>query len=96
MSYNAKGNRPFEWASKSQHTHVINDPSVQNLMKRCKFPSTNEESKNDVLEHSIEINTGASRDVTTIIAVDGGYTEVTVRKNYRARRLHFSIWWTGI
>lgn len=38
MSYNAKGNRPFEWASKSQHTHVINDPSVQNLMKRCKFP----------------------------------------------------------
>ena len=89
MSYNAKGNRPFEWASKSQHTHVINDPSVQNLMKRCKFPSTNEESKKDVLEHSIEINTGASRDVTTIIAVDGGYTEVTVRKNYPSSKVAF-------
>ncbi len=56
-------------------------------MKRCKFPSTNEESKNDVLEHSIEINTGASRDVTTIIAVDGGYTEVTVRKNYPSSKI---------
>ncbi|ERM15497.1 hypothetical protein L585_04315 [Pantoea ananatis BRT175] len=89
MSYNSKGNRPFEWASKSQHTHVINDPSVQNLMKRCKFPSTNEESKYDVMEHAFEINSGACRDVTTIIAVDGGYTEVTVRNNYPSSKIAF-------
>jgi hypothetical protein len=89
MSYNAKGNRPFEWASKAQHTHVINDPSVQDLMRRCKFPSTNEESRKDVIEHSFEVNTGSSRDVTTIIAVDGGYTEVTVRKNYPSSKVAF-------
>lgn len=89
MSYNAKGNRPFEWASKSQHTHVINDPLVQSLMKRCKFPSTNEEAENDVLEHSFEIGLGSYRDVTTIIAVDGGYTEVTVRKNYPSSKVAF-------
>ncbi|QDJ90826.1 hypothetical protein [Acinetobacter haemolyticus] len=56
MSYNAKGNRPFEWASKSQHTHVINDPYVQGLMKRCKFPSNNQEAANDVRDHAFSIS----------------------------------------
>lgn len=89
MSYNAKGNRPFEWASKSQHSHVINDPYVQSLMKRCKFPSTNHEAENDVRKFAFDVDTGSHRDVTTIIAVDGGYTEVTVRKNYPSSKIAF-------
>lgn len=89
MSYNAKGNRPFEWASKSQHTHVINDPSVQELMKRCKFPSNNEEATNDVRDHSFDILEGGNRTLSTIITVDGGYTEVVVRKNYPSSKVAF-------
>lgn len=89
MSYSSKGNRPFEWASKSQHSHVINDPYVQSLMKRCKFPSTNEEAENDVRDFAFDIETGSYRNITTIIAVDGGYSEVTVRKNYPSSMVAF-------
>ncbi|QUJ67306.1 hypothetical protein KDD30_14865 [Photobacterium sp. GJ3] len=89
MSYSSKGNRPFEWASKSQHSHVINDPYVQSLMKRCKFPSTNEEAENDVRDFAFDIETGSYRNITTIIAVDGGYSEVTVRKNYPSSKVAF-------
>lgn len=89
MSYNSKGNRPFEWASKSQHSHVINDPYVQSLLKRCKFPSTNDEAANDVKKYAFDIDTSFHRNITTIIAVDGGYTEVTVRKNYPSSKIAF-------
>ncbi|NUZ11880.1 hypothetical protein HUZ36_13920 [Pseudoalteromonas sp. McH1-7] len=89
MSYDAKGNRPFQWAGKSQHTHVINDPFVQELMKRCKFPSTNEEATNDVRDHSFEVLEGGSRTLSTIVTVDGGYTEVEVKKNYPSSKVAF-------
>ncbi|MEC8327239.1 MAG: hypothetical protein VX100_14325 [Pseudomonadota bacterium] len=89
MSYDAKGNRPFQWAGKSQHTHVINDPFVQELMKRCKFPSSNEEATNDVRDNSFEVLEGGNRTLSTIVTVDGGYTEVIVKKNYPSSKVAF-------
>lgn len=89
MSYSAKGNRPFEWASKSQHTHVINDPFVQKLLSRCKFPSNCEEAEIDVKNHSFEIDSGQIKDINTVIAVDGGYTEVIVKQNYPESKVAF-------
>ncbi|CAI2066943.1 NurA domain [Serratia ficaria] len=89
MSYNAKGNRPFEWASKSQHTHVINDHDVQSLLKRCKFPSSNEDATKDVSNNSFLVHSGNNRKIQTIISVDGGYTEVTVKKNYPSSKVAF-------
>ncbi|HGL4323202.1 TPA: hypothetical protein ACKE4X_003292 [Citrobacter koseri] len=89
MSYNAKGNRPFEWASKSQHTHVINDHDVQSLLERCKFPSSNEDATKDVSNNSFLVHSGKNRKIQTIISVDGGYTEVTVKKNYPSSKVAF-------
>lgn len=89
MGYSAKRNRPFEWASRAQHSHVINDPIVQSIMKRCKFPSSNEEAMNDVRDGSFTLNSGVMKSVSTVIAVDGGYTEVTVQKNYPSSKVAF-------
>ena len=89
MSSNAKKNRPFEWASKSQHSHLINDPYMQSVLERCKFPSSTEDAIKDVLENAFEVKIGENRSVTNIIAIDGGYTEVTVRKNYPSSKVAF-------
>lgn len=89
MSYSAKGNRPFEWASKSQHSHVINDTYVQELLNRCKLPSDNEQSRADVKDHAFKVQRSGKPTIRTIIAVDGGYTEVTVRKNYPSSKIAF-------
>lgn len=89
MSYGAKGNRPFEWASKCQHSHIINDSFVQELLRRCKFSSSNDEASSDVKQHSFEIDCELHSDITTIIAVDGGYTEVIVKENYPDSKVAF-------
>ncbi|MCU8487013.1 hypothetical protein M2G38_16925 [Vibrio vulnificus] len=89
MGYGAKRNRPYEWASKAQHSHVINDPVVKAVMERCKFPSSNEEAVSNVRDLSFELLTGVSADISTIIAVDGGYSEVIVKKNYPTSKVAF-------
>lgn len=89
MSSNTKKNRPFEWASKSQHSHLINDESMKDTLARCSFPSNNEESAKDVLNNSYEIKKYDSRFITNIIAIDGGYTEVTIKKNYPSSKVAF-------
>ena len=39
MGYAARhGKRPMELASKSAHSHVINDPEVRAYLEQCRLP----------------------------------------------------------
>jgi len=88
MGYTSKNNRrPFESASKASHHHIINDPEVETLLKRLEQTSTVDDVS---IEQLIE-NFKAPEDnpVEAIIAVDGGYTEVSLNKEFPSRTIHF-------
>lgn len=89
MSYSSSKNRPFEWASKSQHTHIIKDSAVIEILKRCKFPSNQEDSIDDIKKNIIDLKAGNYSDIRQIVTIDGGYTEVEVRKGYPSSKVSF-------
>jgi len=88
MGYSSKGKRPMEVASKSSHSHVILDPSVQSFLKSCRLPK-----KADDIEVQDDSVVGPDGDSTStiksVIAIDGGYTEVTVEADFPSSKLAF-------
>ena len=38
MAYSSKGKKPMEWASKINHTHIINDEHIKQYIQDCKLP----------------------------------------------------------
>lgn len=89
MSYSSSKNKPFEWASKSQHTHIIKDSAVIEILKQCKFPSNQEDSIDDIRNNIINLKSGCFSDIQQIVTIDGGYTEVEVRKGYPSSKISF-------
>ena len=89
MGYTSRNNRrPFERASKASHHHIINDPEVKAVMERIyKPPQNNALSLNDLIE---DFNPPENNPVEAIIAIDGGYTEVALNKEFPSRTMHFS------
>ncbi|HAT8622155.1 TPA: NurA domain-containing protein [Legionella pneumophila subsp. pneumophila] len=87
MSY-SEGNRPFERASKSSHSYVINDANVQEFLKQCILPVASDEmdlSKvtiQNLVQQDIE-------NVKHVIAFDGGYSDVIIRKEFPSATFAF-------
>jgi len=88
MAYTSKGRRPNEYASKSAHSYLINDPTVQAFLERCSFP-----------KHAGEVSfSGHERftykpveenPIRHIIAIDGGYNEVVVQEEFPSSTICF-------
>ena len=38
MAIRSKGRKPSEWASKSSHSHLINDPIISDYISKCTLP----------------------------------------------------------
>lgn len=89
MSYSSSKNRPYEWASKSQHTHIIKDDAVIEILRRCKFPSNQEDSISDIRKNVINIKSGFFSNIHQIVTIDGGYTEIEVKKGYPSSKISF-------
>ena len=89
MAYSSRyGKRPQELASMSSHSNIINDPEVREFLENCEYPKGKEEiSINETL--IIDINYPDSNQVKHIIAVDGGYSTVPVRKTFPSSLLTF-------
>src|SRR3989344_3796597 len=86
MGYSSNGRRPFERAGKASHHHLINDGEVKNLIQRCWLPPKAEDvSLDDLL---VEQKT-SKNSIEAIVAIDGGYTEVTIRKEFPSATLAF-------
>lgn len=88
MAYSSvKGRRPFETASKSSHSQIINDPAVLNLIQNCRLPI----KKNDIDLNDIDCMSisGVVSDIQQVVAIDGGYTEVEIEKGYPSSTICF-------
>jgi hypothetical protein len=88
MAYGSRGKKPIEWASKINHTHIINDKYMQDYIKNCNLPKDALDIKIDqtLLYNLKEIQ---NNPIKNIIAIDGGYTEVIVKKNFPSSKMAF-------
>ncbi len=87
MGYSSVGNRPFEYASKSSHHHIINDAKVAQAIDGYWIPPG--ASTIPLEEVCIDHVPPAEGRVETFVAVDGGYSEVFIRKEFPSATLHF-------
>jgi hypothetical protein len=81
-----KGRKPFERASKIAHTTILNNPDVQEFVETCTLPSAPEGSQLEALQRPLPV--GEKR-IEHVIAVDGGMTEVAVRKEFPSASMAF-------
>lgn len=82
------GKRPQEPASKSAHTFVINDENVKSFLSKCNLPKTEEQILIDP-KFLYNVKYPVQNDIKVIIAVDGGYTEVPVKKTFPSSTISF-------
>lgn len=89
MGYTSKrGKRPTEYASKSAHSTLINDPAVRSLLARCCLPS-NVEAVDIEDEAYTLFQEARPNPITHIVAVDGGYTEQLVHSEFPSATVGF-------
>ena len=88
MSYSSKfGKRPAEFASRNSHSNITNDSTVQSFLKDCHLPPKSEDI--DISNTLIEKIENCNNPIKYIIAIDGGYSEVPVRKEFPAAQIAF-------
>jgi hypothetical protein len=88
MGYTSRNKRrPFEAASKASHHHLINDSEVQALMQRIYKHPRSEDIPLD--SFTVDFSPPSKNPVEAIIAVDGGYTEAILDKDFPSRTVHF-------
>jgi hypothetical protein len=89
MGYSSRrGRRPNENASKSSHSYVIHDPEVQKFLGQCDLPKKSADitfANNICLKYQPV----SSNPIKHVIAIDGGYAEVVVEKNFPSSKLCF-------
>ena len=81
-----KGRKPFERASKIAHTEILSNPDVQAFVSACTLPSAPPGAQLEALQKPLP---AAEKRITTVIAVDGGLTEVAVRKEFPSASVAF-------
>ena len=90
MAYsNPSGRRPFEYASKAAHHHIINDPNVDALLRSCWVPPEAEAvdiSKSNTVKASGDLD---AIGIKYIVCIDGGYTETVIRARYPSVKVCF-------
>jgi len=89
LSYsNLHSNKPFERASKTAHTNIINDLDVQRFLASCRFPPVVDEI--DKSDMSVQIlNETTKNPVKYIFTIDGGYTNEIVRPQFPSATFAF-------
>src|SRR5262245_10960737 len=89
MSYTSRyGRRPNEYASKSAHSHVVNDNVVRDFLNRCSLPK----KAGDVIlsaDTQIQHERVSINPIQHIIAIDGGYNEVAVQIEFPSATVCF-------
>jgi hypothetical protein len=82
------GRKPQELASKSSHIHIINDENVKAFLNSCNLPKSEDQILIDP-KYILEIAPPKENKINIIIAVDGGYTEVPVKKSFPSSTIAF-------
>lgn len=89
MSYgNDYSNKPFERASKTSHTNIINDTTVQSFLSKCKIPPYYKEIDDKDIE-LLMLEEPTKNPIKNIITIDGGYTNVFVKEDFPSSTIAF-------
>ena len=81
MSYSKSSGKPFEYASKISHRHIIADNDIQQYIHECVIPFEGKDMElNPSLLHDIIYPT--KNRIQNIIAIDGGYTTIAIKKKF--------------
>src|SRR5262249_2401315 len=89
MGYSARyGKRPFEYASKSAHGHVIRDQAVQQFLENCQLP-VQIDSVAIPSNLCVPVETTEKNPIHHVIAVDGGFNEMAVRSEFPSATICF-------
>lgn len=89
MSYTSRnGRRPNEYASKSSHGHIIRDPEVSEFLDKCNLPKMADEVSIPA-NLLFSLNAVDNNPIKNIVAVDGGRSEIFVRKDFPSSTLTF-------
>ncbi len=89
MAYgNEFSNKPFERASKTSHTNIINDVIVKSFLSRCHLPRYAEEVDDQDIQE-VMMEDPDYNPIKTIITIDGGYTNVAVREEFPSAMIAF-------
>ncbi len=89
MAYASKyGRRPAEYASKSAHSQVVNDPSVRYFLEKCSLPKRADEVS--LCDHAeLPFEPVVDNPIKHVIAIDGDYDEVMVRSEFPSSTMCF-------
>jgi hypothetical protein len=88
MAYGAaSGRRPMERASKISHSEIINSAAVKELLAACSVPEGADQSVVDA--GAVEVSAPDIERIRAVVAVDGGYREVSVREEFPAAAVTF-------
>lgn len=89
MSYvSRKGRRPSEYASKSSHSHIINDPDVTTFLSGCNYPKESEDVVIDP-KQVYKVKAPEKISVRNVVAIDGGRTPVPVKIEFPSSIITF-------
>lgn len=89
MGTSSRSQKPNEWAAKINHTHIINDPFIKEFIKKCSLPKDSSEIEDNDTDCFETLNSDIDNPIKHILAVDGGYTTVTVKKNFPSAQFAF-------
>lgn len=90
MSYSSQtGRRPNEYASKSSHSNIIWDPEIKKFLDKCSLPSISSEIDLREENLTVDVDYDIKSPISLFITIDGGYTEVSVRKEFPSCTLNF-------
>jgi hypothetical protein len=89
MGTTSRSHKPNEWAAKINHTHIIKDPFIQEFINNCTFPKESSEVEEKDKELIYELDEEIDNPIKHILAVDGGYTTVEVKKSFPSSQIAF-------
>ncbi|MFT3825151.1 MAG: DNA double-strand break repair nuclease NurA [Chitinophagaceae bacterium] len=89
MAYSSRtGKRPDELASKSSHSHIINDEEVKAFLEGCEYPKSVGEVELDKAL-VIKVQYPEENPIEHIIAMDGSYSTIPVKRTFPSSLITF-------
>jgi len=88
MAYSSKAGKPQEMASKNAHSRIINDETVASFLANVTLPALGSEVMFDNVVLGKPTNP-SSNPIEHIIAIDGGYQDISVRDEFPSARIAF-------
>lgn len=89
MAIRSRSTKPGEWAAKINHTHIIQDDFVQDFLANCDFPPENLDFQDGFSECVHTLDASVENPIKHLLAVDGGYTIVEVKKQFPSSQIAF-------